>query len=142
MVVTIDRTSLRGLHPLHALLLAATTTLFLGALLSDVAYASSYQVQWLNFASWFIAGGLVLGALVLVFALVVLLRADLRVGRPLLYFVLVLAIWVLGFINALLHAKDAWASMPAGMFVSAIVAALACVATWVGFSSLRAGGTP
>ena len=46
-----------------------------------------------------------------------------------LYFFLLLATWVLGFIDALVHAKDAWASMPEGLILSAVVAALAIAAT-------------
>ena len=38
------------------MLLGSTIALFLGALLSDLAYYRSYQVQWINFASWLIAG--------------------------------------------------------------------------------------
>ena len=37
--------SVRSLHPLHAILLAFPLPLFLGALLSDLAYWSSFQVQ-------------------------------------------------------------------------------------------------
>lgn len=139
MAATIDRTHQRTLHPVHAFLLAATVPLFLGALLSDIAYSSSYEVQWTNFASWLIVGGLVFGGFALVWALIELLRADRRGGRPLLSLLLLLATWVIGFINALVHAKDAWAVMPAGLILSVIVAVLAICATWVGFSSLRAG---
>ena len=41
--------------PLHGTLLAGTVPLFLGALLSDIAYGQTYQIQWANFASWLIA---------------------------------------------------------------------------------------
>lgn len=140
--MTVDRIVQRALHPVHEVLLAATATLFLGALLSDLAYASSYQVQWTNFAAWLIAGGLVAGGLALAFALVGLLRSERRGGAYLIYCLLLLATWVLGFINTLVHAKDAWASMPAGLLLSVIVAVLACVATWMGFSSLRTGSAP
>lgn len=51
--------------PLHALLLAGTVPLFLGAMISDIAYYNSYQIQWSNFAAWLIAGGLVFCGLVL-----------------------------------------------------------------------------
>ena len=125
--------------PLHATLLAGTVPLFLGALLSDIAYFRSYQIQWSNFASWLIAGGLVFCGLALLFALVNLLRARPRSGRPLVYFLLLLATWLLGFINGLEHAKDAWATMPAGLVLSAIVTVLACVATWIGLTNLRTG---
>ena len=65
MAVDTDRTRPKLLHPVHAILLASTLPLFLGALLSDWAYSSSYQIQWLNFASWLIAGALVLCGLAL-----------------------------------------------------------------------------
>lgn len=142
MAVIVDRTGQQALHPLHEVLLAATATLFLGALLSDLAYASSYQVQWTNFAAWLVAGGLLTGGLALVFAVVGLLRSARRGGAYLVYCLLLLATWVLGFINALVHAKDAWASMPAGLVLSVVTVVLACVATWMGFSSLRAGRAP
>lgn len=125
------------LHPVHAVLLAGAVPLFLGALLSDIAYASSYQVQWANFSSWLIAGGLVLAGLALLWALVSLVRRHRRGRRSLLYILLLAGTWALGFVNALVHAKDAWASMPAALILSAIVAVLAGAATWIGFSSLH-----
>lgn len=124
-------------NPLHAVLLAGTVPLFLGALLCDIAYFRSYQIQWSNFASWLIAGGLVFCGLAIVFALVNLVRATYKTGRPLIYFLLLAAAWVLGFINALQHAKDAWAIMPAGLILSVIVSLLACAAAWVGLTNLR-----
>ena len=62
--------------PLHAMLLAGSVPLFLGALLSDIAYFNSFQIQWSNFAAWLIAGGLVCCGLALLFALVNLVRAE------------------------------------------------------------------
>lgn len=124
--------------PLHAILLAGTVPLFLGALLSDIAYYRTYQIQWSNFASWLIAGGLVFCGLALLFALVNLLRAQPKTGRPLVYFVLLLFTWGLGLINAFEHAKDAWAVMPVGLVLSIIVTLLAVVAAWLGLSNLRA----
>ena len=128
----------RPLHPLHAILLAFPFPLFLGALLSDLAYRASFQVQWANFASWLIAGGLLVGAFALLWALVDLFRkGHARKGRPTLYFVLLLAMWVIGFVNALVHAKDAWATMPEGLYLSAITALLALGAAWIGYSGFR-----
>lgn len=130
----------RGLlHPLHAFLLAGTVPLFLGVLLSDLAYSASYELQWKNFASWLLVGGLALAGFALLWALVVLFRAGRRDMRRTAYFVLLLAAWILGFIDALVHAKDAWASMPDALILSAIVAFLVIAATWLGFSTLRAG---
>ena len=127
-------------HPLHAILLAGTVPLFLGALLSDIAYFRTYEIQWSHFSSWLIVGGLVFCGFALLFALVNLVRAAHKKGRPLVYFLLLLLAWVLGFINALEHAKDAWATMPSGLILSVIVTLLVCVAAWIGLSSLRDGG--
>jgi uncharacterized membrane protein len=114
--------------------------LFLGALLSDHAYSTSYQVQWTNFSSWLLVGALVLTGVALLWAGIDLLRRDVRMERrSLLFMLLLLATFVLGFINALIHARDAWAVMPAALILSFIVAVLAVAATWVGFATPRAG---
>lgn len=123
--------------PLHATLLAGSVPLFLGALLSDIAYYQSYQIQWANFAAWLIAGGLLFCGLAFLFALVNLARAQRRAGRPTVYFLLLLVTWLLGLLNAFEHAKDAWAVMPVGLVLSVLVTLLACVATWVGLTNLR-----
>ena len=125
--------------PLHGALLAGTVPLFLGALLSDIAYGQTYQIQWANFASWLIAGALVFCGFALLFALVNLVRAERKAGRPVAYFLLLLGTWVLGLVNAFQHAKDAYAMMPAGLVLSAIVTVLAIVATWIGLTNLRSG---
>ncbi len=140
MASIVDRAHPRAIHPFHAVMLAGTVPLFLGALLADYAYWSSYQVEWSNFAAWLIAGALVFGAVALVYAVADLFRAGRRDARSLAYAGVLLATWVLGFLNALHHARDAWAIMPAALVLSVIVTVLACVATWIGFSSLRAGG--
>jgi uncharacterized membrane protein len=124
------------LHPLHAILLAFPLPLFLGALLSDLAYGASFQIQWANFASWLIAGGLLAGAFVVLWALIGIIRGAPQ-GRALAYFVVLLAMWVLGFINALVHGKDAWAIMPEAVYLSTIVVLLALLAAWIGYSGLH-----
>ncbi|MGV8842439.1 MAG: DUF2231 domain-containing protein [Pseudomonas sp.] len=140
MTVTVPTTYRITPSPLHAILLAGTVPLFLGALLSDIAYFKTYQIQWSNFASWLIAGGLVFCGLALLFALVNLLRADRKAGRPVMYFLLLLVTWVLGLVNAFEHAKDAWAAMPSSLVLSVIVILLTCVATWIGLTNLRSEG--
>lgn len=139
MATAVGRTYHYALHPVHAVLLAGSVPLFLGAVLSDIAYSASYQIQWKNFSSWLIAGALVFAGFALLWSLIDLLRADRRGVRRGLHFLLLLAAWVLGFINALIHAKDAWASMPDGLTLSVIVLILAIAATWTGFSNLRTG---
>jgi uncharacterized membrane protein len=129
----------RPLAPLHAILLAGTVPLFLGALLSDLAYFYTYHIQWSNFASWLIAGGLLFGGLALLGSLIRLIRAKRRTGRELVHFLLMLAAWVLGLLDAFVHARDAWAVMPSGLVLTLIVTVLACATAWLG---LHTRGAP
>ncbi len=137
MSATADKAHGGALHPVHAFLLAAIVPPFLGAALSDYAYFATYHVQWSNFSSWLIAGGLVFGFAALACSLVDLRRVERRGGRFAVSLFLILAICVLGFVNALVHARDAWATMPGGLVLSVIVAVLACVATVIGFHAAR-----
>ena len=114
MAVAFEGLHQRSLHPLHAILLAGTVPLFLGVLLSDFAYASSYEVQWKNFASWLIVGGLVFGGFALLWALIELFRRSIEAPTH-LFFSFAGDRGCVGFIDALIHAKDAWASMPEGL---------------------------
>ncbi|MCG7362709.1 hypothetical protein MHZ93_15720 [Roseomonas sp. ACRSG] len=140
MVAVARPRPLRPLHPLHAILLAFPLPLFLGALISDFAYWSSFHVQWSNFSSWLIVGGLLVGGFALLWALVDLIRSGrARRKRAAIYFVVLLAMWVLGFINALVHAKDAFAIMPEALYLSAVATILALIAAWMGYSGSPAG---
>ncbi|MEW9857072.1 DUF2231 domain-containing protein [Novosphingobium sp. M1R2S20] len=128
-----EPSSARAIHPLHAVLLASTIPLYLGALLSDLAYNSTYHIQWSNFASWLLVGAMLFTGMALAWTLVTLLRPHAR--RPLVTFVLLLALFALGLLNSLVHARDAWGTMPEGLILSVIVTILAVAATWSGFST-------
>lgn len=134
-----DRNRTSWLHPLHAVLPASMTPLFFGVLISDIAYSKTYEVQWVNFSSWLIIGAIVFCGFVLFWALVDLVRGARRDRRAWVYIALLFATFVLAFIGALIHAKDAWATMPEGLIVSAFVAVLAGAAVWIGFSGTREG---
>jgi len=128
----------RPIHPVHAVLLASVLPLFFGALLSDWAYSDSYQIQWINFAAWLIAGALVFAGAALLWALIEALRADSPRGNgKWVYVGLLAATFVVGFVDALVHAKDAGATMPGGLILSLIVFLLALAAAWAGFSASR-----
>jgi uncharacterized membrane protein len=81
------------IQPFHAVLLSGTVPLFLGATLSDIVYAATYEIQWTNFASWLIVSGLVFGGIALLFAVIDLFRAERRDWRSPGYALLLLATW-------------------------------------------------
>lgn len=122
---------------MHAVLVAGGLALFLGAMVSDITYFRSYHIQWQNFASWFIVGGLFFTGFALVFAIVDAFRPLRHAGGYVLYLLALLATWLVGFFNALMHARDAWASMPGGLWLSVVTVVLALVATWLAFARPR-----
>lgn len=143
MAATVDRIHHReggSVHPLHAVLLCGGVTLFLCTLLTDITYARSYNIQWSNFSSWLLVGALVLSGFALLFAVTGWLRSADRRGRPMIYMLLLLATWVLGFLNALQHARDAWGIMPGALVLSVLCALLGLAALWAAYTSRRVGG--
>lgn len=132
-----------GTRPGHAVLFATSVPLFLGTLLSDWAYSKAFVIQWANFASWLNAGALVIVGVALAWSIISTIFRRSTGGRGhWLYVLLVAAVFVLGFINSLVHAKDAWAMMPAGIILSVIVFLVAVVAALIGLSGRNRGVTP
>lgn len=123
------------LHPLHAMLLAFPLVLFIAAVATDITYLRTAQIQWSNFSAWLIAGGLFFGSFVVVWALISTLpRPGRWRGGRLVYLGSLILMWIFGFLNALLHSRDAWYSVTAaGIILSLITAILAAVAAWAGY---------
>lgn len=130
------------IHPLHAILLAFVFPLYLGTLLADLAYWRSFEIQWSNFAQWLNAGGCLIGGFAIVAALVSFIRARRSgdSGHSAVYLFLLLAAWIAGIVNALVHSQDAWAIMPEALWLSALSAGLALVASWFGYAGRPARG--
>ena len=110
----------RPLNPLHLLLVSSAFPLFLGALLADIAYARSYEIQWTNFASWLLVGAMVFAVIALVWALVSLITPTARTRTRFIYVGLLALTCVLGFLNSLIHAMDAWQKMPQALVWSVL----------------------
>ncbi|TAK38710.1 MAG: hypothetical protein EPO30_04090 [Lysobacteraceae bacterium] len=136
MDVVVDRARPGGFELFHAAALAGALPMFLAAHLCDHAYKNSYLIQWSNFASWLLIGGMVLATIALVCAVFGAYQGRHR----LLYLLALAATWVAGFFAALHHGRDAWAIMPLAMVLTAAAFLLALLATWLAFAGLRAGG--
>jgi uncharacterized membrane protein len=123
-----------------ALCLAGSFFFFIATVLSDWAYASSYEIQWNNFASWLLVGALVLAGAALAFWLVGLWAPDGRTRMGITGALAIGAGWLIGFFSALMHARDAWASMPGGLVLSLIASLCIAVAVAIEFFATRTGG--
>lgn len=128
-----------SIHPLHAILLAFVFPLFLGALLSDLAYWRTYEIQWSNFAQWLNAGGLVAGAFAIVAAVIGMIRRRNAAGRrPVIYGLVLAVAWLAGLVSAFVHARDAWAMMPDALVWSAVSTGLSLAASWMAYGGFPA----
>ena len=130
--------------PIHAILLAFPVALYPAALLADIAYLNTAVVQWTNFAQWLIASADLFAGLLLAWALAsfFLGRGRAARGRSLLYLIVLAAMFVTGFVNALQHAKDGWASVgSAGLVMSIVCSVLALVAALLLHSGTTANAT-
>ena len=120
----------RSLHPLHLLLVSSAFPLFLSALVADIAYAQTYQIQWTNFASWLLVGAMLFAVPALVWALVSLMLPSARTRTRFLYAGLLALSCVLGFVNCLVHAMDAWQKMPQALVWSVLCVLAIAAALW------------
>lgn len=121
-------------NPLHAILLAFPVALYPAALLTDITYLNTAEIQWTNFSSWLIAGADLFAGLVVVAALIGLFvgRGRHSKGRATLYLVLVAAMFILGVVNAFQHARDGWHSVGTfGLVLSILCTLLAFVAAFI-----------
>ena len=128
-----------GPDPLHGLLLSFPVALFPAALVTDIAYLRTEQIQWTNFSAWLIVGAMVFTGLVLAWAVVSLvigLRGDDRLRR-MVYAGVLAGLFVVGLINAFQHSRDGWSSVGTfGLLLSIISAILALAAGVIAHSSL------
>ena len=132
-------------HPVRTIASALPTFSFLGALVTDLAYWRTSDIQWANFSAWLLAIGMVLGGLSLIVELVHIFsrrRQDSTgwwgIG------VLVIALGV-ALADNFVHARDGWTSVvPSGLILSLITVALmiATSATIANGDRVRVGDLP
>jgi uncharacterized membrane protein len=123
-------------NPLHPLLAAIPFTCFTGALLTDIAYWRSANMQWANFSAWLLAAGLFVAVFAVIVGLIDFL-SDPRIrnlGMAWMYaggnaLALVLAIF-----NSFIHSRDAYTSVvPMGLILSALTVLIMLVTGWMGW---------
>ena len=124
-------------HPIHRMLVPVPIVCFVGALVTDIAYAASGHMMWSDFSSWLILIGLIFGVLAGIAGLTDflgnrLVRAQRLAWPHMLGNILVL---VLAFFNLLVHSRDAWTSVvPIGLILSIITVLILPVTGWLGWS--------
>jgi len=120
----------------QGLILSFPVALFSLGTATDAAYLRTAEMQWSNFSSWAIVGGLMFGGAAFVWSLI-----DLAWGRRgvlrLLYSGALGALCVVGLTNAFKHSQDGWSSVGAfGFTLSILCCALALSAGWMRYSGM------
>ena len=120
--------------PVHAMLVPFPIACFTGAMLTDIIYSNSPQVQWANFSEWLLAFGLFMGVLAAIFGLIDFLAAG--AARPRIgWFHLVgnAAILIIAGFNNFVHSRDGWTGVvPTGLTLSIITVVLMVVTGFIG----------
>ncbi|MGR6534271.1 DUF2231 domain-containing protein [Brevundimonas sp. RM1] len=120
----------------QGLILSGPVALFSLGTATDAAYLRTAEMQWSNFSSWAIVGGLMFGGAAFVWSLI-----DLAWGRRgvlrLLYSGALGALCLVGLANAFKHSQDGWSSVGAlGFTLSALCCGLALIAGWLRYSGI------
>jgi uncharacterized membrane protein len=129
-----ERGVARVMAPVYLLLFPIPVVLFIAGLITDIAYARSASIMWLNFSEWLIAAGLLFGMLAAIVLIVEFIASRaIRIGTiGWTHLVLFFAALVVELFNMFFHTRDGFtAVVPAGMALSivGVLLALAAVAT-------------
>ncbi|GAA4043120.1 DUF2231 domain-containing protein [Sphingomonas rosea] len=133
-------------HPLHPMLVPFPIVCWIGALITDITYSRTANIQWANFSAWLIVAGLVMGGFAAL-AGIIDYFGDRRVrsGTAKLHGLLNITVFVIQIFNAFIHSRDGWTSVvPTGLLLSAISVLLLAVSGWLGGSLVykQGVGTP
>jgi uncharacterized membrane protein len=123
-------------RPVYALLVQFPVACFIGAFVTDIAYAQTQLFLWETFSVWLLAVGCVMAGLAGLAGLFSFV-SDRRVRAAHLawpHALTSLAAALLSIVNAFVHSRDGYtAVVPTGIMLSGIVVVLMLAATWMGW---------
>ena len=122
-------------HPIHPMLIPVPIVCFVGALVTDIAYAVTAEMMYADFSAWLLAVGFIGGVLAAIAGLTDFLGNRLiRQQTPAWpHLIGNLVVLVLAFFNNLIHTRDAWTSVvPTGLILSIVTVLVLPVTAWFG----------
>lgn len=124
-------------HPLHAMLVPFPIVCFIGALITDITYAKTYNMQWANFSAWLLTAGLVISLFVVIAGLIDFFgsRAIRAVRLSWFHASSAAVVLILQIFNVFVHSRDAYTSVvPTGLTLSIIAVVIMLFTAWMGGS--------
>ncbi|WP_246788440.1 DUF2231 domain-containing protein [Bradyrhizobium sp. CCBAU 53421] len=126
-----------GTHPIHPMLVPFPIACFVGALVTDIAYWQTAEMQWANFSAWLLFAGLIMGGLAAIAGLIDFLSNRLIRRLTYAWFHMVgnVVVMLLALFNAFVHSRDAWTSVvPTGLVLSALTVLVMLFTGWLGWA--------
>ncbi|WP_035723465.1 DUF2231 domain-containing protein [Bradyrhizobium sp. ARR65] len=130
-------------HPIHPMLVPFPIVCFIGALLTDIAFALTAEMMWADFSAWLLLVGLIMGVLAAIAGLTDFLgNRMIRAQKPAWPHMLGnLLVLIIAFFNTMVHTRDAWTSVvPTGLILSAITVLILPITGWLGWSMVYRHG--
>ena len=122
-------------YPIFRILVSFPIACFSGALATDILYALTADMLWADFSDWLLAAGMVMAVLAAIAGVVDLIahRRLRPLRHPLLVVLGSLIVLILGFLDNLVHTRDAWTSVvPFGLALSAATVTVMLITAWIG----------
>jgi uncharacterized membrane protein len=123
-------------HPIHPILTPVPIVCFIGALVTDIAYAVTAEMMYADLSAWLLFVGIIFGVLAAIAGLIDFLGNRLIRQKAPAWPHLIgnLVVLVLAFFNNMIHTRDAWTSvMPAGLVLSIVTVLVLPVTGWLGW---------
>lgn len=122
-------------HPIHPMLVPIPIACFVGALVTDIVYAQTAEMQWSNFSAWLLVVGIIFTVLAAIAGLIDVI-GEARIRRlPAAWIHVVgnVTVLILAIFNSFVHTHDAYTSVvPTGLVLSVITVLLLLVTGWMG----------
>ncbi len=126
-------------RPIHVMLAPFAVAYLVGALFTDIAYASTANTMWADFSTWLVTVGVILAVIAAIAGLFDFFsRRLIRAHGPIWPYVLGnILLLLLAVLNTLVHTHDAWTSVvPWGLTLSIVTVILILVTGWMGWATI------
>ena len=129
-------------HPIHPMIVPIPIACYAGTLVTDIAYARTGDILWGDFSDWLVTAAVIFTVLAAVAgAIDFLAERRIRELRPAwIHAIGNVVVLVLGIFNALVHTRDSYGQLPAGLILSALTVLVLLVTGWNGWKMVYRHG--
>lgn len=124
-------------HPIHPMLVPIPMTCFIGALVTDLAYAATYDFTWATFSVWLLTAGLIVAVFAGIAGAIDYFgnRRIHSIGMAKVHVIGNIVALILAIVNAFVHSRDGYtAVVPTGLTLSILTVLILAVTAWAGGS--------